>query len=252
MSVRLFAFTCGWLEASLELFLCGEPGRLRVPVPSYLIEHPKGRVVFDTGLHPTTQTDADARLGYLAKIFQVEYRAGEELPARLEETDTAPDRVDLMVNSHLHFDHAGGNELLPNARWVVQRREWEAARDPDVGEAAGLHAIDWDHGHDKLLADGELDVFGDGSVVCLPTWGHTPGHQSLRVELASGPVILAGDACYLRRSLEELLLPPIVHDEAEMRASMERLRDLQRRGAQIYFGHDPEFWASVPQGTAIT
>lgn len=251
MTVRLYAFACGWLEGNLDLFLPGAAGRLRAPVPSYLIEHPKGRVVFDSGMHPAVQTDPAGRLGYAAKLFAVEYAPGEELSARLEAMDVDPAGVDYLVNSHLHFDHAGGNALLPNARWILQRREWEAARDPDVSAANGLHAVDWDVGHDALAIDGEHDIFGDGTVVCVPTWGHTPGHQSLRVRLASGDVVLTGDACYLRRSLEELLLPAIVHDRDQMRASMLRLRELQANGARIFYGHDPDFWATVPQSTAL-
>jgi N-acyl homoserine lactone hydrolase len=251
VSVRLFAFTCGWLEGNLDLFLPEGTGRLRAPVPSYLVEHPKGRVVFDTGMHPHVQTAPAERLGFLSKIFRVDFSVGEDVGARLEAMQIAPDRVDFLVNSHLHFDHAGGNQLLPNARWVVQEREWNAARDPDLSAGNGLAAADWDHGHDMLTVDGEHDLFGDGSVVCVPTWGHTPGHQSLRVRLDSGDVLLAADACYLRQSLEEFLIPQVVYDREQMLASMHRLRDLQARGARIYFGHDPEFWNTVPQGTAI-
>jgi len=249
--VRLFAFTCGWLEGSLDLFLAGEQGRIRVPVPSYLIEHPRGRAVFDSGLHPHTQTSPGERLGFLAEIFHVDYAPGEELEARLASVQADPQRIDFLVNSHLHFDHAGGNAQIPNARWVLQKREWDTARDPERAAASGFDAADWDLGHDVLAVDGEYDLFGDGSVVCLPTWGHTPGHQSLRVRLESGDVLLSGDACYLRRSLDELLLPRLVYDADEMRASMRRLRDLRARGARIFFGHDPDFWAAVPQATAI-
>ncbi|TMA34784.1 MAG: MBL fold metallo-hydrolase, partial [Deltaproteobacteria bacterium] len=101
--------------------------------------------------------------------------------------------------------------------------------------------------HEVLAVDGEHDLFGDGSVVCLPTYGHTPGHQSLRVRLAGGDAVLTADACYLRRTLEELHLPAIVHDPAAMLAALHRLRELQQAGARIFYGHDPEFWATVPQ-----
>lgn len=252
MTIRLYAFTCGWLEGKTDLFLPGEPGRLRAPVPSYLIEHPKGRVLFDTGMHPTTQTSPEERLGFLSKIFAVEFTPGQEVSARLEALDVDPDQVEYVVNSHLHFDHAGGNELVPNARWVIQRREWEAARDPDISAANGLARADWDHGHDVVLADGRHDLFGDGSVVCIPTWGHTPGHQSLQVRLASGDVVLTGDACYLRRTIEEMLLPAVVYDADQMRHSLLALQELQARGAQLYFGHDPEQWATVPQSRPLT
>ena len=67
--MRLHAFTCGWLSAPLGLFLEGEHGRLRVPVPAFLIDHPKGRVLFDTGLHPDVQHDAHGRLGFIADVF---------------------------------------------------------------------------------------------------------------------------------------------------------------------------------------
>ena len=100
------------------------------------------------------------------------------------------------------------------------------------------------------LIDGENDLFGDGSVICIPTYGHTPGHQSLKVRLSTGDVLLAGYACYLRQTLENLHLPKVVHDRKEMLDSLKRIQILQLAGARIYFGHDPEFWGLVPQAPA--
>jgi N-acyl homoserine lactone hydrolase len=77
-----------------------------------------------------------------------------------------------------------------------------------------------------------------------------PGHQSLRVRTERGEVVLAADACYLRRTLEEMHLPGVVHDPEAMRQSLQRLRALQTAGARIFFGHGPEFWANVPQAPA--
>lgn len=96
------------------------------------------------------------------------------------------------------------------------------------------------------MIDGEHDVFGDGSVVCIPTFGHTPGHQSLRVRLASGDVILAADACYFRRSLEALHLPKTGHDHVAMHDSLALLKAMAKRGTRIFYGHDPEFWQALP------
>jgi N-acyl homoserine lactone hydrolase len=246
--VRLFALTCGWLTGPTNVFLDGEPGRLRIPVPCYLIDHPRGTVLFDSGMHPDAGVDPAARLGLAAKVFQVELGPEEDVNGRLASLGIDGARVDYLVNSHLHFDHTGGNARIPNARLVVQRAEWQAGHDADGIRTNYYDPKDYDTGHDVLLVDGEHDLFGDGSVVCIPTHGHTPGHQSLRVRLPAGDVILASDACYLRRTLEALHLPPILHDREMALASLYRLRALRDGGARIFYGHDPEFWVSVPQG----
>jgi glyoxylase-like metal-dependent hydrolase (beta-lactamase superfamily II) len=249
--MKLHAMTCGWIEADLDAFLAGEPGRLRIPVPSYLIEHPRGRVLFDTGLHPATQSDPVGRLGEaLAAAYHVEFQPGEEIERRLETLDVAPDSVDFIVNSHLHFDHTGGNQAIPNATLVVQRREWEAGQDPDQMVKNFYDTKDYDLGHALRLVDGEHDLFGDGSVVCVPTYGHTPGHQSLRVRMNGRDILLAADTCYLKRTLEEMKLPPFGADPSAQIESLKMLRRLQASGTEIFYGHDPEFWKSVPQAPA--
>jgi glyoxylase-like metal-dependent hydrolase (beta-lactamase superfamily II) len=251
MAVRLYALTCGWVTGLATGFLEGVAGRMRVPIPSYLIEHPDGLALFDSGLHPDTARDPAARLGLTAKFFDIHLAPDAETVAgRLAALGVDAGRVRWLVNSHLHFDHTGGNALVPNARLVVQRREWEAGHDADLVRTNFYDPKDYDCGHDVLLVDGEHDLFGDGSVVCVPTFGHTPGHQSLRVRLAGGDVVLTADACYVRRTLEELHLPSVCHDREAMLASLHRLRALRDRGARIFYGHDAEFWASVPQGPA--
>jgi glyoxylase-like metal-dependent hydrolase (beta-lactamase superfamily II) len=250
MSIRLFAMTCGWLTGPTAGFLAGEEGHLRVPVPVFVVEHPRGTVVFDSGMHPDAGADPAARLGLAARVFQVELAPGEDVAGRLAGLGIDAASVRHLVTSHLHFDHTGGNARLPNARVVVQRREWDAGHDADAVRTNFYDPRDYDTGHDVLVVDGEHDVFGDGSVVCLPTHGHTPGHQSLRVRLVAGDVVLAADACYLRRTLERLHLPSIVHDRDAMLASLARLRALRAAGVRVFYGHDPEFWASVPQAPA--
>ena len=131
MELRLYAMTCGWLTGRLGHLMEGGEGEIELPIPSYLIEHPKGRVLFDTGMHPDCQSDPAGRLGTrLAERFRFNYRAGEEVSARLAAFDRDAASIDLIVNSHFHFDHVGGNGLVPNATMVVQRREWEAGMDP--------------------------------------------------------------------------------------------------------------------------
>jgi glyoxylase-like metal-dependent hydrolase (beta-lactamase superfamily II) len=243
MALRLFGMTCGWLVSDLGGFLEGASGEIRVPVPSYLVRHPRGAVLFDSGLHPELQSDPARRLGPLANLFGVRFEAGEDIASRLAALDVDAARdVRYLVTSHLHFDHVGGNALVPNAQVAVQRREWEAGHDADLVRANFYNARDYDLGHDVLTIDGEHDLFGDGSVVLFATHGHTPGHQSLKLRLAGGTVVLTGDACYLRRSLDELRLPPHAHDRGAALDSMRVLAKLRDSGARLLFGHDPEQW----------
>jgi len=247
MSVQLHAFTCGWLTIPRAFMLDGEDGLIKVPVPCYLVSHPKGRVLFDTGLHAATLGEPAAHIGEtLARYHAFDFQPGQEIAARLAAFGVDPGRIDVVINSHLHFDHCGGNAQLPNADVVIQRRELEHAR--AVESTRGYLQVDWDTGQRIRIIDGEHDVFGDGTVVCLPTYGHTPGHQSLRVRTETGgEFVLCGDACYLRDSLETLRLPGVIADKAAALAVFHRLRDMQSRGVRIMYGHDPDFWTTVPQ-----
>ena len=250
MTVKVYAMTCGWVTMPMNSLLEGEEGTLLVPVPSYLIDHPKGAVLFDTGLHNAIFTDKAGYLGKMAKWLDVTFHPGEEISARLGALDRDIAKIESVIVSHLHFDHCGGNAQVPNARMIVQAKEWAAGHEPDHIRTNGYKTEDYDLGHDIHEIDGEYDVFGDKSIVCIPTYGHTPGHQSLLVRAESGDVVLTGDACYLRRTLEKMWLPRQVHDKEAMLASLEILAGLKARGAQIFYGHDPEFWKDVPQAPA--
>src|SRR5262249_9433020 len=252
MTIKLYAFTCGTVTGDFGRLMEGGEGDITLPIPAYLIEHPKGRAVFDTGMHPYRKYDAAGGVGgRLTELCGIAFAPGEEISARLEATDRDPAGIDLVINSHFHFDHVGGNALIPNATMLVQRREWDAGMDPDTAARRGFNPRDFDLGHKLRLVDGEHDVFGDGSVVCLPTHGHTPGHQSLRVRHDGGEVVLAADACYFCQTLRERRLPRYVNDREGMLASLDRLEALERTGARIFFGHDPEFWRTVPQAPAL-
>ena len=243
MTAKLYAMTCGRLVGRLKDMIEGEDGPVALPIPSYLIEHPKGRALFDTGMHPQCRTDAAGRLGErVARIFGFEqYGAQDDVKSRLESIDRDPGKVDFIVNSHLHFDHAGGNELVPNATMVVQRREWQAAQDPETAAKVGFFKADFDHGHPVKQVEGEHDLFGDGSVVCIPTYGHTPGHQSLKVRTETGEVVLTGDACYFCRTLRERRLPRFVYDREQMLASLDRLEGAGEGRRQAVLRPRPRF-----------
>ena len=248
MSLKLYAFTCGHLTGDFSRLMEGGEGHIRLPIPAYLIEHPEGTALFDTGMHPDCQHDPAGRVGErTAGLFEFDFHPGEEISARLEAVGRDPAKIDLVINSHFHFDHVGGNALVPNATMLVQRREWDAGMDPDSAAKRGFDPRDFDLGHKLRLIDGEHDVFGDGSVVCLPTYGHTPGHQSLKLRLASGDIVLAADSCYFCRTLRERRLPRFAYDREAMLVALDRLEALEKAGARVFFGHDPDFWQTVPQ-----
>lgn len=245
MNVTVTALECGWLESDVSGLMEGGTGRARLPIPSWLVQHPKGTLLFDTGMHVQLQTDP-SRIGPLADVFAIDYSPGEEVSARLAQRGISARDVGRVVFSHLHFDHCGGTALVPDARLVVQRAEWVAGHHPKLIEHAVYNPDDFDLGHDVELIDGEHDVFGDGTVVCIPTPGHTAGHQSLLVRLESGPVVLTGDCVYFRRQLDLMRTPPFGFDTELQRASMRRLADMERDGHRLLFGHDADQWRTLP------
>jgi len=113
-------------------------------------------------------------------------------------------------------------------------------------------AIDFDHPLDYQLVDGEHDLFGDGQVVLLPTYGHTPGHQSLLVRAGKGTeLVLTADACYTRENMDRDILPTVLWDPAEMSRSLGALRDWRdKRGATVIYGHDAAQWQTLHRAPA--
>jgi glyoxylase-like metal-dependent hydrolase (beta-lactamase superfamily II) len=245
--VRIFALACGWLEFERNLFFpdAKEGARLRSPVCSFLVVHPRGKLLFDTGLHCDALTDPAGRLGKrVASLFAIRAADGEDLIAQLAKLRLAPGDIDYVVNSHFHFDHCGCNASFPRATFLVQRAELDAAR----ADPKRYNPKDWDHPLGYEAVDGERDVFGDGSVVLLPTPGHTPGHQSLWVrDGVDRQFVFTADASYTKQHLDRAILPFAVHDAAQMTRSLGVLRDLRdRRGVALLYGHDADQWNSLP------
>ena len=251
--MRLIPLEIGRVKTQMEA-VTGRDGSAVFPVASWLIDHPDGLVLFDTGMHVDLQANHDRIGETTAKIFTPDFRPGEELTERLRERTIRTGDIDRVILSHLHFDHAGGTEEIPDARIVVQQAEWEAGHDERMIDNGVYNPADYDHGHDVEAIVGQHDVFGDGRVTCLPTPGHTRGHQSLRVELDSGPVVLTADCVYTRVMLDEMIVPPFGSERAKLqqRQSMEYLRSLRSdEGCQLIFGHDEEQFRSLPSDGLI-
>lgn len=253
--IGVFALRSGYIEldraSMLDDLPTGQPWT--VPVVSVLVVHPRGRLLFDTGIHAQARVDPIGRMGAeRAKRLVVKSREGEDVVPQLALLGLRPDDVRYLANSHLHFDHCGGNEFFPRATFLVQKAEMEAARRPGFAPGYSPSPIDFDHPLDYRLVDGEHDVFGDGRVILFPTFGHTPGHQSLRVRAGKGQdLVCASDACYTRANMDRDVLPRILWDGAIMRESLATLRRLRdQAGATVFYGHDPEQWRSTPHAPA--
>ena len=241
--VRVRPLECGWLTAEAGTMLEGGQGEMHMPVAAFLVEHPDGIAVFDTGMHPELAT-TKARLRSTADLFDVELPDRWTLTGQLAAAGVDPSDVAIAVVSHLHFDHCGGLVGVPNARMLVQRAEWEAAFEPGLVEYGVFNPDDFDIGHDRVLLDGEHDVFGDGSVVLIPTPGHTHGHQSMLIE---NRMLLGGDACYCRLALDLDARPAFSADFDRQRETFAWLRAQETAGIQLVFSHDTQQWNSLPE-----
>lgn len=240
--LRLYAFNCGWFQCRPGYFVEGDEGDyLRGPVPAYLIDHPKGRALFDTGMGERYRRDFETALP--AGKFGLQWFEGMDIAARLRAIEVDPASIDWIVNSHLHIDHCGGNAHFPRATMIVQTREYALAR--DRGEPGLYEAVDFDTGQPVRAIEGELDLFGDGTVRIVPTYGHTPGHQSMILKLARGEVMLAGDCCYTERNLDTMIQPKATVDLEQGRLTFERLARARAAGTRILFGHDGRQWATI-------
>ncbi len=196
----------------------------------YLIKHAQGWFLWDTGIAdavaamPNGLAPADPKA-----IF---WRRPKTLAAQLEQLGVAPSDLKAMAVSHTHPDHTGNVEMFPTTMLYVQRAEyeWPAANNEPRFKPA----------HPVKKLEGDLDVFGDGSVTILSTPGHTPGHQSLLVKLPNtGAVVLSGDAVHFKSNWDNRGVPSINFNKDQTLASMQKISDtLTKEKAQLWINHD--------------
>lgn len=237
--MRVERLIAGWFTSPAGLWRQGDDmeRRVRLPVPAYVIETAQERILVDTGLHPGAVADPAAH-----------YPGAEQFGLfQLEQEQSIADQVELesltrVILTHLHWDHAGALELLPaSVSVVLQRREWEAGRDPDAIARNFYLPVDYAALDDRLtLVDGDHDLLGDGSIRLLLTPGHTPGHQSVCV---GESLVLGGDVTHFTSTLDDRRFPVFADDLEAQAASADRLRRLRDGGACVIPGHDPDLLA---------
>jgi glyoxylase-like metal-dependent hydrolase (beta-lactamase superfamily II) len=230
-----------------------------MPLYVYLIEHRDGLVLFDTGLDPAIKTDPhyiDSAIGrfLLKRIFRLHITPQDSLGSQLVALGFKPADVSKAIISHLHFDHIGGIADIPQAELIVSKDEWNQLAKPHPERewllrehielpGARWQPIEFAATSDPLFAPfgGCHDVMGDGSIVLLPTPGHTPGSLSALVRRGgAAPLLLIGDLAYEVDMLMHDRLPG-VGDARQLLASYAKVRELKARlpDLVILASHDP-------------
>jgi len=171
------------------------------------------------------------------------------LVSQLAEIGVDPGDISLLILSHAHFDHVGNTRLFPKAKWIVQRKEYEAMFGPDFAEHGfSPELYETLRDNPTEIVDGDHDVFGDGSIRLLSTPGHTPGHSSLSVRLPkSGIIILSGDVAHFESNFVHRRVPEFNFDAEQTKASMDKIdRIIKSEKAQLWINHDTEQCATIP------
>lgn len=218
-----------WLDAAAR------EERIVAPVWAALLRTPEGNILFDTGLHPVHVTRPEATFGANSGL-DVKMEDADGIVARLASVGVAPDDITVVVNSHLHFDHAGNNGAFPKATFVVQAEHLAFAKGKP-----NFPGVYWD-----IPELTYVPTTGRGRVArgveVVPTPGHAPGHQSLVVDLAeTGRVVLTGDAAYTRANLEHGEIPAM--DQAAAKLSLALIRSLVNDDlSRVFASHDADVW----------
>jgi glyoxylase-like metal-dependent hydrolase (beta-lactamase superfamily II) len=220
---------------------------IEMPVSCFLLRHPQGNVLFDTGCHPSVPEDPEARWGGMVRFMTPIMPPGDNVLTGLSNIGFSADDVDVVVCSHLHPDHCGCNTFFRRASVIVHEKEIVAARAPNA-EPMGYLAAEWDFGTFDQLK-GQRDVFGDGKIVLIPLPGHTPGCTGALVALErSGEFLLAADTVSLRVTLDTGIAPRNTRDADALLKSLAEIRRIEARGATIVCGHDAAQWETLRKG----
>lgn len=254
--MRLYVLNSGSLslgKGALQNFAPMDPP-IRIPVAFFVITHPKGNVLFDTGNNDKIIEDPNywgANFDSLKPVNTPDI----SIEAQLGRIEMKPDDFTYVVVSHMHLDHGGNVGKFPNSTLIIQRDELEYAMFPDEpfagafipGDVAALRSavgMTKPNALPMLIIEDDLDIFGDGSVVVKRSRGHTKGSQMLVVRLPNtGTIILTGDSAYFRDNVTKSLPPNILlaYDPAGIMRGYEWIRYMMAtEDADFFTSHDPD------------
>lgn len=232
---------------------------IEIPINVYLLEHRDGLVLFDAGLDHAIGTDPNYvsnAIGrfFLNRLFRLHIGPNDTLKAKLNELGYAVEDVRKVIISHLHFDHIGCIKEVPRAELLVSDDEWQQLSGPHPERdfilrehikipGAKWRQIEFAPTDDPLFApfDGSYDVMGDGSMLLLPTPGHTPGSMSMLVRTGNyPPLLLVGDLTYEVDLLMKDCVPG-TGDRKLLRSSFAKVRALKKQLPNLIIlpSHDP-------------
>lgn len=259
--MKLYVFSSGSMmlgKGFLQNLAPMEP-KIQVPIGFFVIKHPKGNVLFDTGNNDKLITDS-TYWGKLASVFEVKMTPEDAIDAQLAKIGLKPDDIKYVVVSHMHLDHGGNVGKFPNSTLIIQDDELSFAMFPDEPFAGGYIPGDAQVLRspvgtskpslmDMVRLEGDYDLFGDGSVVVHRSRGHTKGSQMLMVRLPkTGSTILTGDAVYFRENIEKNLVPNIAlaYDPVGIVKGYDWVRRMKAtENANFFTAHDPDAFKAM-------
>ena len=244
-SLRLYVLDCGRITVANGDSMGFKPGELatsNMVTPCFLIVHPRGTLMWDTGEIP----DSAFKSG-VAPQTSGAFTVDRPLLPQLAAIGYTPADITYLALSHYHGDHVANANAFSGSTWIVQKGDHDAIFAPRVDTQKKLGSVadasyftDLAKSKILLLKGEDHDVFGDGTVVIKFTPGHTPGHQSLFLKLAkTGPVLLSGDLYHYPEEITYKRIPSFDSDKeltAKSRAMIEEF--VKKNHAQLWIQHD--------------
>jgi N-acyl homoserine lactone hydrolase len=258
-SPRLYVFDCGTLEGDPARFNLKreEMATTNMSVACYLVVHPNGALIWDTGAVPDVDVKSEnQRSRYHVVLTNTDryVTLARSLKGQLAEAGYTPKDITYLAQSHYHWDHTANSNDFASATWLVRQVERDAMfaeKPPDLVERSGFNALR--NSKTIIIKTDEYDVFRDGAVVIKSAPGHTPGHQVLLVKLArTGPVVLSGDLYHYpeERTLDRV--PTFDADPAQNRKARAAIDAyVKNNRAQLWIQHDFKANAALKKAPAF-